>query len=161
VKRLQTKTSDDVFKVVLKNDYDVFVLLETSLVVHSTTKNYSIQGVLIFRCNRSLSTSSNKSSGGVLIAVKSIFDVNELSTKNLSLVEHECAKIKCNDFSLYASANYLASDVGKRAYELFVEDIEAITDNSGLRDVILTCQKSNVKMTRRAAFIECKIRPRE
>jgi hypothetical protein len=31
----------------------------------------------------------------------------------------------------------LAPDIGKRAYELFVEDIEAITDNSGPRDVIL------------------------
>jgi hypothetical protein len=31
----------------------------------------------------------------------------------------------------------LVTDVGKRAYELFVEDIEAITDNSELRDVIL------------------------
>jgi hypothetical protein len=38
---------------------------------------------------------------------------------------------------LYVSAIYLAPDVGKRAYELFVEDIEAITYNSGLRDVIL------------------------
>jgi hypothetical protein len=38
---------------------------------------------------------------------------------------------------LYVTAIYLALDVGKRAYELFVEDIEAITDNSGLRDVIL------------------------
>jgi hypothetical protein len=38
---------------------------------------------------------------------------------------------------LYVSAIYLAPDVGKCAYELFVEDIKAITDNSGLRDVIL------------------------
>jgi hypothetical protein len=38
---------------------------------------------------------------------------------------------------LYVSAIWLAPDIGKRAYELFVEDIEAITDNSGLRDVIL------------------------
>jgi hypothetical protein len=43
----------------------------------------------------------------------------------------------CDDFSLYFSGIYLAPDVAKRAYELFVEDIEAITDNSELRDVIL------------------------
>jgi hypothetical protein len=67
-----------------------------------------------------------------LITTKRIFDVIELSSKNLSLVEHECVKIKCNDFSLYVSAIYLVPDVGKSAYELFVEDIEAITDNSGL-----------------------------
>jgi hypothetical protein len=66
-----------------------------------------------------------------LIAVKKIFDVSV--HKELSLVKHECVKIKCDDFSLNVSAIYLAPDVGKRAYELFVEDIEAITDNSGLR----------------------------
>jgi hypothetical protein len=51
---------------------------------------------------------------------------------------YECVKIKCNDFSLHVSAIYWVVDVGKRAYcLLFVEDIEAITDNSGLRHVIL------------------------
>jgi hypothetical protein len=78
-------------------------------------KNYSIQGILFLgTCSYSLSTSSKKSGWGVLIAVKIIFDVSELSTKNLSLFEHECVKIKCNDFSLYVSAIYLAPDVGKR-----------------------------------------------
>jgi hypothetical protein len=38
---------------------------------------------------------------------------------------------------MYVSAIYLAPDGGKRAYELFMEDIEAITDNRELRDVIL------------------------
>jgi hypothetical protein len=64
-----------------------------------------------------------------LIAVKWTFDVNELSTKNQSLVEHECARIKCDKFFLYNSAVYLAQDFRKRAYDLFVEDIEAFTDN--------------------------------
>jgi hypothetical protein len=58
-------------------------------------------------------------------------------TKKISLVEQECVKIKCNAFSLYVSSINLALDVGKRALELFVENIEAITDNSGLRDVTL------------------------
>jgi hypothetical protein len=34
-------------------------------------------------------------------------------------------------------AYYLAPDVEKPSYDLFVEDIEAITDNSDLCDVIL------------------------
>jgi hypothetical protein len=54
--------------------------------------------------------------------------VSGLSTKNLSLVEHECVKNKCDDFFLYVSAIYLA---------IYVEDIEAITDNSELQDFIL------------------------
>jgi LEA14-like dessication related protein len=63
----------------------------------------------------------------VLIAVKNFFYVSELSTKNLSLVERECVKNKCDDFSLYVSAIHLA---------FYVEDIVAITDNSELQDVI-------------------------
>jgi hypothetical protein len=39
---------------------------------------------------------------------------------------------------------YLAPDVGKRAYDLFVEDIEAITDNSDLCDVILVLGDFNL-----------------
>jgi hypothetical protein len=66
--------------------------------VHSTTKNYSIAKFSVFRCSRSLSLSNKKSGGGVLIAVNKIFDVSELSTKNVSLVEHECVKIECDDF---------------------------------------------------------------
>jgi hypothetical protein len=62
-----------------------------------------------------------------LIAVKNFFYVSELSTKNLSLVERECVKNKCDDFSLYVSAIHLA---------FYVEDIVAITDNSELQDVI-------------------------
>jgi hypothetical protein len=38
---------------------------------------------------------------------------------------------------LNVSANYLTSDVGERAFELFVEDIEVIMDNSGLQNFIL------------------------
>jgi hypothetical protein len=72
------------------------------------------------------------SGGDVLI--KRIFDVSELSTKNLSLLKHECVKIKCNDFSLYVSAIYLAPDVEKRAYK---DSWMKLRDNSGLRDVIL------------------------
>jgi hypothetical protein len=48
----------------------------------------------VFRCERSFSTIAKKSGGGVLIAVKRIFDVSELSTKNQYLVEHDRVKIE-------------------------------------------------------------------
>jgi hypothetical protein len=38
----------------------------------------------------------------------------------------------------------LAPDIGKHAYDLFVEDIEAITDNSDLCDVILVLGDFNL-----------------
>jgi hypothetical protein len=100
VNRLRTKTSD-LFKAVLGNDYDVIFLLETSWVSSFRDEELFDSRYSIFRCDRSLSTSNNKSGWGVLIAVKRIFDVSGLSTKNVSLVEHECVKIKCEYFSLY------------------------------------------------------------
>jgi hypothetical protein len=45
-------------------------------------------------------------------------------------------RIKCDKFYLYISAVYLASVVEKRAYDLFVEDIEVIMDDSDRCDVI-------------------------
>jgi hypothetical protein len=47
----------------------------------------------VFGCDRSFLTG-----GGVLIAVKRTFDVSEFSTKNQSLFEHECVRIKCDKF---------------------------------------------------------------
>jgi hypothetical protein len=44
----------------------------------------------------------------VLIAVKRNFDVSEVSTKNQSLLEHECLKIKCDRFFLNIIEVYLA-----------------------------------------------------
>jgi hypothetical protein len=49
---------------------------------------------------------------------------------------------------LYILAVYLATDVGKCAYDLFVEDIEAITDNSDLCDVILVLGDFNLPKIR-------------
>jgi hypothetical protein len=100
------------------------------------------------RYKRSFSTSAKKSGGGFLIAVKHIFNVSELSTKNQSLVENECVRIKCDKFFLYISAIYLASDAGKRTYDLFVEDIEVITDNSDLCAVILVLGDFNLPKVR-------------
>jgi hypothetical protein len=79
-----------------------------------------------------------------LVAVKRILNDIKLSTKTQSFVEHECIKIKCDKFFLYI----LAPDVGKRAYDLFEEDIEAITDNSVPSDVILVLGDFNLPKIR-------------
>jgi hypothetical protein len=88
-----------------------------------------------------------------LITVKRIFDVSELSTKNQSLLEHEWVKIKCDRFFLYISAVYLAPDVKKRAYDLFVVYIEVITDNSDLCDVILVLGEVRWKVNEESGFV--------
>jgi hypothetical protein len=49
---------------------------------------------------------------------------------------------------LYISVVYLASDVGKHANDLFVEDIEAIMDNSDLCDVVLVLGDLNLPRVR-------------
>jgi hypothetical protein len=79
--------------------------------------------------------------------VERTFDVGDLSTKNRSLIEHVCVRIKCNKFFLYISVVYLAPNVIKRAYDLFVEEIEAITDNRDLCD-----RKLDRRWTNKAAL---------
>jgi hypothetical protein len=49
---------------------------------------------------------------------------------------------------LYISAVSLAPDVGKRVNDLFVEDIEVITDSSDLCDVILVLGDFNLQKGR-------------
>jgi hypothetical protein len=90
-----------------------------------------------------------------LNAVKRIFDVSELSTKNrISLVANmNVLRLNVMTFPCI-SAIFLAPDVGKRAYELFVEDIEAITDNSELRDVILILGDFNLPKVKRKVVEE-------
>jgi hypothetical protein len=55
--RIQTKTSD-LLKVVLENDYDVIVLLKTSLVSSFHDEELFDSKYSVFRCNCSLSTST-------------------------------------------------------------------------------------------------------
>jgi hypothetical protein len=43
----------------------------------------------------------------------------------------------CNGFLFYISAVYLALDVEKPAYDLFVKDVNVIVDRSGVTDRIL------------------------
>jgi hypothetical protein len=50
----------------------------------------------------------------------------------------------CNGFLFYISAVYLAPDVGKSAYNLFVEDVNAIVDRSGVADRILVLSDFNL-----------------
>jgi hypothetical protein len=50
--------------------------------------------------------------------------------------------LELNVTSLLEYFSFLAPDVGNHAYDLFVEDIEVITDNSDLCDVILVDEES-------------------
>jgi hypothetical protein len=63
---------------------------------------------------------------------------------------------------LYISAVYLAPDIGKRAYDLFVEDHVAITDNvtsvtSCWFSVTSICRKSGGRLPKKAAVLRLNV----
>jgi hypothetical protein len=89
----------------------------------------------VLKCDRSLSTSSKKSGGSVLIGVKRIFDVSELSTKNISLVEHECVKINVTTFPcMFQLFTWLLMlESVPMNYSWNTLRLSQYTDNSGLR----------------------------
>jgi hypothetical protein len=89
-------------------------------------------------------SSHKKSGGGVLIAVKRIFDVEELDTASGDRLEHMCVKLRCSDRSFFISAVYLAPDVGEASYELFVRDIELIVEKSQLVDHVVVMGDFNL-----------------
>jgi hypothetical protein len=74
--------------VVILNDFDIIVLLETSLVNSFHDKELFDDRYFVFRCDRSAARSSIKSGGGVLIAVKLDFDVDVISTRLGLRIEH-------------------------------------------------------------------------
>jgi hypothetical protein len=119
------------------NDLDIIFLFETSLVNSFHDERPFDDRYFIFRCDRSATSSSKKSGGGVLIAVKRDFDVDVISTRHGLRIEHECVRVRCSEYSYYKSAVYLVSDVGKSAYDLFVEDMDVIVGSSRVIDRIL------------------------
>jgi hypothetical protein len=72
-----------------------------------------------------------------LIAVKRDFDVDVISTRHGLRTEHECVRVECSEYSYNISAVYLALDVGKPAYDMFVKDMDAIVGSSRVTDRIL------------------------
>jgi hypothetical protein len=81
VNRLRSKTSD-LFRAVILNDVDIIFLLETSLVSSFHDEELFVDRYFVFRCARSAASSSKKSSGGVLLAVKRHFDIDVISTRH-------------------------------------------------------------------------------
>jgi hypothetical protein len=68
-----------------------------------------------------------------------------LSTRHGLHIEHEFARVRCSEYSYYISAVYLAPpDVGKPAYDMFVEDMDAIVGSSRVIDRILVLGDFNL-----------------
>jgi hypothetical protein len=82
--------------------------------------------------------------GCVLFAVKRSFDVDVISTRHGLRIKDNCVGVKGCKYSYYISAVYLASDVGKPAYEIFVEDMDAIVGSCKVTDRILVLGDSNL-----------------
>jgi hypothetical protein len=72
-----------------------------------------------------------------LIAVKHEFDFDVISTRHGLLIEHKGVRVKCSEYSYYISVVYLDPDVEKPAYDMFVENMDAIVGSSRMTDRIL------------------------
>jgi hypothetical protein len=99
INRLRFKTSD-LFGAVILNDFDAIVLLETSLVNSFHDKEFFDDRYFVFRCDRSAASSSKKSGGGVLVAVKRDFDVDVVFTSH-GLCMSACGSSVANIFITY------------------------------------------------------------
>jgi hypothetical protein len=74
----------------------------------------------------------------------SVIYVDVISTRHGLRIELECVRVKCSEYSYYISAVYLAPDVGKPAYDMFVEDMDAIDGGSRVTDRILVLGDFNL-----------------
>jgi hypothetical protein len=90
---MRSKTCD-LYEAVHKSDFDVIVLLETSLTRSFNDEEIFNSRYFVFRQDRSCWSNSKESGGGVLIAVKRIFDVEEIETESGDSLEHLCVKLQ-------------------------------------------------------------------
>jgi hypothetical protein len=80
-----------------------------------------------------------------LIAVKRTFNVSELSTKNQSLIEHECGKLNVASFScIFQRFTYLEMSESVPTTYLWKKSQKEVTDNSDLCDVNLVLGDCNL-----------------
>jgi hypothetical protein len=82
-------------------------VLETSSTKSILDENFFDSRYSAFKRDRNHLNSPKKSSGGKLITVKRIFNVQELETASGDRFEHVSVKFQCFEDSLLMSATYL------------------------------------------------------
>jgi hypothetical protein len=94
VNRLRSKTCD-LYEAVLKIDFDVIMLLKTSLTNSFFDEEIFDSRYFVFTRDRNHTSRHKKSGGGVLNAVKRFCDVQELEISSGDRLEHVCVKLQC------------------------------------------------------------------
>lgn len=121
------------------------VLVFTETWLHADINSSEISSeYTLFRCDRSVSTSSHSRGGGVLIAVKNNIDCEFISTPNCQDLEQVAVCIKLQQRSFYIIAIYLPPNSSPELYSAHADAVQHVADLSAEHDVVLSIGDFNL-----------------
>lgn len=121
---LNSKTHD-LYTSVLAADYDCIALTETWLSDKVSNNELFPDNYVIFRVDRNLSKTNKSTGGGVLLAVREFFKVEEIHLDcKIDCVDLVCVKINSNNCfytSLYVLVIYCPPSISGETFEIIFE----------------------------------------
>lgn len=111
-------------------DYDIILLTETWLTPSHMSEEYFNNEYVVYRCDRSVSTSPFSMGGGALIAVKRTFNCDQIFIDNFSMLEIVCIKLSLTDCNIYVICCYVPPNSSLVIYEHFVSFFDSLLYNA-------------------------------
>lgn len=126
VRGLRTK-SKAFYLATAAHDFDIIALTESWLTPAQLTSEYFDSDYIVYRCDRSASTSECGRGGGVLIAISRQYGSGQLFLPGADNVEYVCVKLKLLHHTIYIYCLYVSPSLTRaQRFATFKTHIEAI-----------------------------------
>lgn len=135
--------SDDILLSTSTTIYDIIVLTETWLQPSQNASEFLSDNYKSYRKDRLDSDLIASHGGGVLIAINSKLNSEQIITPEMSSLECVCAKITLSDCCLFIFCSYIQPNA---SFETYCEHLTAIKSIDNLRpnDIIMVCGDFNL-----------------
>lgn len=135
--------SDDILLSTSTSIYDVIALTETWLRPSQSASEFLSDIYKSYRKDREESALLESHGGGVLIAINSKLDSEQIITPEMSSLECVCVKITLSDCCIYIYCTYIQPNASHEAY---CEHLTAIKSINTLRpnDIMMVCGDFNL-----------------
>lgn len=125
IRGLRTK-SKGFYLSSLSMNFDLIALTETWLSPKQLTTEYFCSDYIVFRCDRSESTSTCERGGGVLIASSKKLNCTQVNLSDES-IEHVCVRFSSFNCYIFVYCFYIPSSLPiDTRYQLFIRHVDAI-----------------------------------
>lgn len=128
---------------ILKTAFSIYVILETNFNNNILSNEFFTSDYVVYRCDRSPTTSKKKTGGGVLIAVHNMIKCEVISLASHRL-EHICVKIMSKNKTIFVYAVYIPPNSSFEIYSNCVATLEEIYNISRPEDSVVVLGDFNL-----------------